>query len=359
MTINLIFFIGAIGFSILINRLLLKFSKNLGVRTEDDLLRWSAESKPSVGGLSFFIVFLISLSWVSLLGLDAMTLDRDMLFGLFAASTLGFVIGLADDAYNTKPTLKFLGQLLTANVLITSGIFIELTPDIVVNYLFSVFWVIAIMNSVNMLDNMDGITASISAAIVLSMIILLMGQEGANDAGLIILLGVLAALVGFLFFNWHPSKMFMGDTGSQFLGAFLAGMSMVYLWQFRENTGEFIQLKQFVLPLLAFIIPIIDTTTVFIRRIARGQSPFVGGRDHTTHHLVYVGLRDGQVTALLLGISLVSVGLIYGISLLEAHWNYVYTFVLLGYWLVVFTLFQVMYQRGKQLHAAQQEVDDE
>lgn len=352
-TINLVFFLGAIGFSILINRLLLKFSKNLGVRTQDDLLRWSAESKPSVGGLSFFILFLISLSWVSLLDMSSMSIDQEMFFGLFAASTLGFVIGLADDAYNTKPVLKFLGQLLTANILITSGIYIEITPDLVINYIFSVFWVIAIMNSINMLDNMDGITASISAAIVLGMSVLVYYQEGSGDAGLIVLLGVLAALIGFLFYNWHPSKMFMGDTGSQFLGAFLAGMSMVYLWQFRADTGEYFQIKQFVLPILAFIIPIIDTTTVFIRRIARGQSPFVGGRDHTTHHLVYIGLRDGQVTALLLAISLLSVLLIYFIAQLADSWNYTYSFIILGYWLLMFILFQVMYQKGKHRHEAQ------
>lgn len=358
-TINLIFFAGAVFFSILINRLLLKFSKNLGVRTQDDLLRWSAESKPSVGGLSFFILFLISLSWVSLLDMEARSLDKEMLFGLFAATTLGFVIGLADDAYNTRPVLKFLGQLLTANILITSGIYIEITPDLVINYAFSVFWVIAIMNSINMLDNMDGVTASISSAILIGISMLVYFQEGSSDAGLIVLLGVLAALIGFLFFNWHPSKMFMGDTGSQFLGAFLSGISMVYLWQFRADTGEYFQIKQFLLPMLAFIIPIIDTTTVFIRRIARGQSPFVGGRDHTTHHLVYLGLRDGQVTALLLAISLLSVGLIYFIAQMADDWNYTYSFLVLGYFLLVFIAFQVMYQIGKKRHQEQLEEESD
>lgn len=357
-TVLVLFLASAFFFSLLVNRLLLKFSRNLGVRSRDDLVRWSDVSKPSVGGLSFYILFLISMSWISLLDLDSTIMDKDALFGLFVASTLGFIIGLADDAYNTQPLVKFLGQLLTANILITSGIYIEITPDLVINYLFSVFWVIAIMNSVNMLDNMDGITASISASIILGIMLLVYLQEGISEGSLILLGGVMASLVGFLFYNWHPSRMFMGDTGSQFLGAFLSGISMLYLWQFRSDTGEYFQLRQFLLPLLAFIIPVIDTTTVVIRRMARGQSPFVGGRDHTTHHLVYLGLREGQVSSLLLAISLLSVVIIYLMAQVADQWQFSYTIVGLVYVAVVFGIFQWLYEMGKARHKQDQEEDE-
>lgn len=350
--VSAIFFGGAVFFSILINRLLLKFSKNLGTRQEDDLLRWSSESKPSVGGLSFFILFLISLASVSILNLETASMDRQMLFGLFSACTLGFVIGLADDAYNTRPLLKFLGQLLCANILVTSGIYIEITPNLLVNYLFTVLWTIGIMNSINMLDNMDGITASISSAIVISVIMLIYLQKGSGDADMVIMLGVLAGLVGFLFFNWHPSKMFMGDTGSQFLGVFLAAISIVYLWKFRDDTVEYFQIKQFLLPMLAFIVPIIDTTTVFVRRILRGQSPFVGGRDHTTHHLAYLGLGDGQVATLLLFISLISTAIIYFLYLVSDTWRYGYSIIVLAYFFVLALILQILYEAGKKRNQA-------
>lgn len=142
----------------------------------------------------------------------------------------------------------------------------------------------------------------------------------------------------------------MGDTGSQFLGAFLSGMSIVYLWQFRADTGEYFQIKQFLLPVLAFIVPIIDTTTVFVRRLLRRQSPFVGGRDHTTHHLVYLGLSDGQVSAFLLAISLLSVAIIYFIAQVVNSWTFTYSMVVLLYILLMFIIFQWMYNKGKQRH---------
>lgn len=343
---HLAFFVGAILFSLLINSLLLKFSKNLGTRQKDDLLRWSAESKPSVGGLSFFILFLISLTIMSLLELSSTNIDREMQIGLFSATTLGFLIGLADDAFNTQPLLKFLGQLLCANILFTSGISIELTPDMYINYIFTILWVIGIMNSINMLDNMDGITASVAFSIILSILVVIFLHEGFTDSSLLLGLGVAAALVGFLVFNWHPAKMFMGDTGSQFLGVFLAGISIVYLWNFKASTAEYIQLKQFLLPLLAFIIPLIDTITVFMRRLFKGRSPFIGGRDHTTHHLAYLGLSDGQVTMVMLIISLLSAVIIYFVFLLSESWNYVYTYVVIGYFFLLLIIMQVLYNLG-------------
>ncbi len=346
----LVFLGGSILFSIMINELLLKFSKNLGTRHKDDLLRWNAESKPSVGGLSFYIIFLISLCLLSLLHLPSETMDNDMMLGIFGSTLLGFMIGLADDAFNTRPLLKFLGQLLAANILVTSGIIIEVTPDLTINYIFTIVWVIGIMNSINMLDNMDGVTAIVSLSIIASILTVIFLHEGLSDSVTLLLLGVATSLIGFLVFNWHPSKMFMGDTGSQFLGVFLAGISIVYLWGFRNETNEYVQLKQFVLPLLAFIVPIIDTATVFIRRILRGKSPFVGGRDHTTHQLSYLGLSDGTVAFIMFAISSVSTFLIYFIFQLAEEWSYVYTYAAFGYFITVFTIMQILYNKGLKRH---------
>ncbi len=109
--------------------------------------------------------------------------------------------------------------------------------------------------------------------------------------------------------------------------------------------------------MLAFIIPVIDTTTVVIRRMARGQSPFVGGRDHTTHHLVYLGLREGQVSSLLLAISLLSVVIIYLMAQVADQWQFSYTIIGLVYVAVVFGIFQFLYEKGKVRH--KQEEEDE
>ncbi len=104
------------------------------------------------------------------------------------------------------------------------------------------------------------------------------------------------SLIGFLYFNWWPSKMFMGDSGSQFIGAVLASMGIIFFWNIEPVSNDRYGFSmQIILPVLAFIVPIADTTTVVINRLSRGQSPFIGGKDHTTHNLVRLGMKDMQV----------------------------------------------------------------
>ena len=134
------------------------------------------------------------------------------------------------------------------------------------------------MNSINMLDNMDGISAVISAIIFLTCLVNLALEANFFNIYSFILMGAIGAIIGFMVYNFNPSKIYMGDTGSQFLGVLLSGISIILLWKYRETSGPAIQFKQILFPLLAFTVPIIDTTTVFYRRLARGQSPFVGGR---------------------------------------------------------------------------------
>ena len=244
--------------------------------------------------------------------------------------------------------MKFIGQLTCANILIAMDIYIPLTPILGVNYVFTVIWVVGMMNSINMLDNMDGITGSISAAIVSCALMIAYLQRPDDYLLLFILLGVLASLLGFLAFNWHPARIYMGDTGSQFLGVFLSAIGIMYFWNFKEPTGELIQIKQFIPPLMVFILPIIDTTTVFIRRIARGQSPFVGGKDHTTHHLAFLGLSDTMVAVVFVSLSLVSMVITYLIFEAKNSWHYQYSFIALSYFLLLFLIFQVLYDKAKR-----------
>ncbi len=346
----IVFFAIAILFSALINSLILKFSTNLGMRnaTNTGQIRWGSSSKPSLGGFSFYIVFLISIAMLGVFPSVDDGVFNKQLVGLMAASSLGFLLGLADDAYNTNPLVKFIGQFTCANLLITTGYTIHMSPIVELNYFITVLWVIGLMNSINMLDNMDGITASTSASILLGGVVLIISDKGIDTFYLIIILGVLGALIGFLLFNWHPSKMYMGDTGSQFLGVFLAGISILFFWDYRQDNVSLIDFRQFLFPMLLFIVPLVDTSTVFIRRLARKQSPFVGGKDHTTHHLAYLGLSDRQVATSLLVLSLVSVGLVYYLHSLFGRWENVYTILGFVYFLAVFLIMQVLYNLGKK-----------
>jgi UDP-GlcNAc:undecaprenyl-phosphate GlcNAc-1-phosphate transferase len=351
-----LFYIISTFFSFLINWLFLKFSFNLGGRGqgESTQVRWSSNVKPAIGGISFFIVFLISISVIGTLPRETSYLLDKRLIGIIASSSLGFLLGLADDAYNTNPLAKFIAQLSCAFILIISDVYIKVSGNPAFDFMITTVWVIGLMNSVNMLDNMDAITTSVSMCIIAGLIsVIAVTAPATSTFYLIILIGVFGSLTGFLYFNWNPSRIYMGDTGSQFLGVFLASTSILFFWGFRdEESGEFIQLKQFVVPMLMFIVPLIDTTTVTFRRLLRKQSPFIGGRDHITHHMVYFGFNDRQVALTLIAISLFSLLLALAIITEQIEWNWIVTFLAFAYFALMFTILQVVYNIGKRKHEA-------
>jgi len=291
------FFVVALLFSLLINGLLLRFSKTLGVRNHQvSLVRWSSTSKPSLGGLSFFIIFLSSFVGLPFFAPSDLSFFNLQAVGIMVAVTVGFLTGLFDDAYNTRPWLKFAGQLSCGLVLMVCGVYIQFFQLEYLNYLLTLFWVVGIMNSINMLDNMDGITSITSFGILGSMLgIIFVSGQLSNPLGLIII-AIMGSLAGFLAYNWHPSKMYMGDTGSQVLGIILAGFGIIFLWNGGGQGTGISPLGGVLMVATAFVLPLTDTTTVFIKRISKGSSPFVGGKDHTTHHLCYAGLSEKQVS---------------------------------------------------------------
>lgn len=335
--------------SFLINWLFLRFTNNMRVKDNKELNqeRWKTEVKPSLGGFSFFIVFLISITMASLFSNDINGEIDNKIIGLLAASTLGFIIGLADDTYNTNPLVKFMGQLTCAFILILMGVYIDVTGNIAVDFGITTLWVIGLMNSINMLDNMDGITTTTSMSIILGAIIFAFIQGPTEMNYLLLLLGVFGALLGFLYFNWTPAKMYMGDTGSQFLGVFLAAISIIFFWDQKDEYGGVFQIKQFVIPMLVFIVPLIDTLTVSIRRLMRKQSPFVGGRDHTTHHLAFFGFSEHQVILVLLSISLISLPLVSLLYLGTVTWTWQISLAAFVYFAIVFFGMQKVYNIGK------------
>jgi UDP-GlcNAc:undecaprenyl-phosphate/decaprenyl-phosphate GlcNAc-1-phosphate transferase len=336
-----VFLIASCVFSLILNQILLKFSTTLGIRNHGDtIIRWSNASKPALGGISFYILFLISVVAYPLLFEANDYFHNTELLGLIAASSLAFLLGLSDDAYNTKPLLKFLAQVLCAVILIFSGTYIQIFESDLYNYLLTIFWVVAIMNSINMLDNMDAITTVVSICIILAGIFISALSSGFLGVNVFVLCGVLAALLGFLYYNWNPSKMFMGDTGSQFLGLLLSAIAITCLWNKNEFFGETYIIKNVLLVTVAFIIPITDTATVTINRIKNGRSPFVGGKDHTTHHLSYLGLSDRQVAVMYLVISLISFIMVIFAGIYIKQWQLSHFLVFTAYFLIVFiTLF--------------------
>jgi UDP-GlcNAc:undecaprenyl-phosphate GlcNAc-1-phosphate transferase len=344
-----VFFLMSVFFSFIINWLLLKLSFNLGTRNNAEMQqeRWSAHVKPAIGGISFFIVFLISISVIGTLPRESNLFLDKKLIGIMAASSLGFLLGLADDAYNTNPLVKFILQLSCAFILILSDVYIQVIGIPAIDFAITVIWVIGLMNSINMLDNMDAITTTTSMSIIIGLIAVIFstGVHGYNFY-LVMMVGVLGSLLGFLYYNWNPSKIYMGDTGSQFLGVFLAACGIIYFWNFRDSNGGQFQFKQFVIPMLMFIVPLIDTITVTFRRLMRKQSPFVGGKDHITHHLAFLGFSDRQVALTLITISLISIPVCILILNKNIEWTEYVTFGSFAYFGIVFVIFQLLYNKG-------------
>ena len=336
-----VLFLGSLAFSFLINSLFLRFFFTLGIRNTNDgtVIRWGSMSKPAVGGLSFYIVFLLSLATYSIFFNNNETLYNSQFMGFIMAMAIGFLIGLADDAYNTKPVLKFLAQVSCAFSFIFTGTYIDLFDNMILNYLLTIFWVVGIMNSINMLDNMDSITATVSLAIIISAMVVITMSNDINNLYLASIIGLSAGLLGFLYFNWHPSKMYMGDTGSQFLGVFLAGIGIMFFWNNPYHITESLPIKKILTVAIAFLLPLVDTTVVVVNRVSKGKSPFIGGKDHTTHSLAYLGLKDNMVSWVYAGISLISVILVYVLNFLITTWDILYTVIFAGYFLIVLAVF--------------------
>lgn len=290
-------------FSLVCYFILLKFSTNLGVRkNHEGQIRFSNEQKPALGGVVFYLAFILS---VLCYAVFSTSIQPVQLVVVVIAVSFSFLIGLADDAFNTIPSLKLIGQLMCAALLILGGFYINLFAISWINYTLTALWVVGMMNSINMLDNMDG-TATASSLFI-SIILFLIGYLYGNSLNLIsfINIGLIAVLLAFLIYNWNPSKMFMGDSGSMLLGLVLAILGIQLLWNSVDMYGNEFNSKRILMVLAIFIVPISDTFSVVINRLKNKASPFVGGKDHTTHHLSYLGVPVNMVPLVLMLLTLI------------------------------------------------------
>ena len=352
------FFVCITLFGLVINTILLKFSKTLGIRDkENTMIRWSNVSKPALGGITFFMSFLVSTACFGILFDHNELFKNGEIISLIGALCLAFIMGLADDAYNTKPWLKFFIQITCGLILIfgslktgNSNHIISIFEYDLLNYIITTLWVVGIMNSINMLDNMDGITTITSIFIFLTALVFLALQNAFQHYDFMIVLGLMGALVSFLFYNWSPSKMYMGDSGSQFLGLILAFIGIKYFWNSAIfETQELVPSKQIIIVCLIFILPISDTTSVFINRISRKQSPFIGGKDHTTHHLSFMGFSNAQIIFIFSGIAFLSSIIAIALYRFVNTWTNFKFIMYIIYILAIFITLYISTQQHKDL----------
>ena len=325
----------AVGFSALLGLFFIKGTFNfLTKRTKGNAERFSSQSKPIYGGILFYSVFLLCALIYYFSPLYTPD-EANNFIALMIIVSISFFMGLADDLLNTPPLFKFIVQFVCAFVLIKTGIVITISPMPWVNNIITVLWVVGIMNSINMLDNMDAITSSISLTIIVPCVIMQI-INGDTNIDTMVMVTAAGAILGFL--------------GSQFLGILLAYIGIKYFWngiQITDDINYAYNAKQFIMVALAFIVPLSDTTTVTINRLLKGKSPFVGGRDHTTHYLYYRGLTVRKVAAVLIVFNLIGVCLAQVIMYCPClNYNVVYAFAI--YPVTIFALLYINTKVTKQ-----------
>ena len=230
--------------------------------------------------------------------------------GLLLGAVIIAVMGALDDILCLNPWIKLGGQFLAALVAIRCGIvfdvisnpgFLDGEATIPLGWLsipFTIMWIIACTNAVNLIDGLDGLAVGISAISSISMMIVSMILPAGIGSIPLILACLAGACFGFMPYNINPAKIFMGDVGSQFLGYVLSCVSIIGLFKFHA-------IITFLIPLLSLAVPLGDTIFAFFRRILHGQSPFHADRGHIHHKLIDMGMSQKQAVAVLYAISAV------------------------------------------------------
>ena len=262
--------------------------------------RWHGQATPTFGGVGIFLGFAAGVG----VALAAGAFTPDWQFaGIMGGCALLFAAGLADDVLSLGPVPKLAAQGGAAALVLSSGLRVQVVHNDILAAALGVAWLVGVTNAFNLLDNMDGLAASLGA-IACGFLAIDAGTEHPSRMALVIALGAGLACAGFLPFNLRPKKpaaVFMGDSGSQVLGFALAALSLATSWKVAQST-----VATLMLPLLILAIPILDTTLVTVMRLLEGRPVSQGGRDHTSHRLVYRGLSEKRAVVLL---ALVAAGL--------------------------------------------------
>jgi len=251
-----------------------------------------------MGGLAIFFGFILS----ALLFVELSPQIRGMLLG----ASIIVVLGILDDIYALPALPKFFIQIVAALVAVCHGNVIQVlsNPNIfsaspywvlgVLAIPISVLWIVAITNAVNLIDGLDGLAVGVATISAITMLVIAMLV---SDPVVATLLAALAgSCLGFMPYNLNPAKIFMGDTGSTFLGFILATMSI-------QGLFKFYTIISFAVPFLMLGLPIFDTCFAIFRRLSKGQNPMSPDRSHVHHRLIDMGCNQKQAVAILYVIS--------------------------------------------------------
>ncbi|MGF2038891.1 MAG: MraY family glycosyltransferase [Nostoc sp. CmiVER01] len=279
-----------------------KFALRVGWADQPNARRLNREPLPNAGGLAIYAGVIAALILASLLRpIELQNVLAQVLTILLGGSIL-VLVGFIDDQFGLPPSVRLWAQILTALLLVANGISIHVmfgTPiDSLLSMSLTVLWVVGITNAINLMDGMDGLAGGIS--FITAMSLLGVAAQFNNRAAAILVLAALAgAALGFLRHNFHPSRIIMGDAGAYFFGYVLAATSI--LGRLQQNT-----VYALIPTVLFLLLPVLDTTQVFVRRLLAGNNPLsTPGKDHLHHRLLAWGLSQRHAAFTLWSITLV------------------------------------------------------
>jgi UDP-GlcNAc:undecaprenyl-phosphate GlcNAc-1-phosphate transferase len=248
------------------------------VDVPDGRLKDHKQPTPYLGGIVVYMSFLLTLS---------MTFGfNEKILGITLAGSVLVILGLFDDMRAITPGIKFLGQLIAVIVLMKSGIRMELIllPEWL-NIPLSALWIAGVINAVNIIDIMDGLASGVAccAALIMFIVSILNG----NTMIAFLTLSLAGSLLGVLRYNFHPAQIYLGDTGSMFIGLMLGSLAMIGSYSAQNKLG-------FVAPVLILGVPIFDMLFVMYLRQRKGLSMFLGSKDHFALRCLQAGLSVKQ-----------------------------------------------------------------
>ncbi len=277
MTAYIVVFVGVLVLAVMGTPLARKLGLRIAVDRPDPARKVHTVATPRLGGVAIYLSVLVA----TLLLRERYNLSQ--LTGILIGATLVSFLGLWDDRFTLNAWVKLAGQFVAVGLLLLTGVRVTTLPFRALNTLITVLWVVGLTNALNLLDNMDGLSAGV-AAIAAAHFALMCSFSGQYLVGMLSV-AVMAACIGFLIYNWNPATIFMGDSGSLFLGFTLAALGIKL--RFPDN----VPFVTWMIPVLVLGVPIFDTTLVTLSRLRRGLNPLTAaGMDHTSHRLTYAGL---------------------------------------------------------------------
>ncbi|TKJ32802.1 MAG: hypothetical protein CEE38_22215 [Planctomycetes bacterium B3_Pla] len=304
-------YFGSTVLAIVITPIVIRVASRLNIIDTPDMRKVHSKPVPRIGGVAIFVSMMVLVILTLLLqnavGESLRLIQHKVVVMLLTAGYI-FFVGLMDDVRGLRARTKLCAQILATIIVCSAGIRIEsitvtdrLTLDFGwFSWVFTLLWIVGITNAVNLSDGLDGLAAGISA--VACGVIAILAVYNSDVVMAVLMLALLGSLTGFLVFNFHPAKVFMGDSGSLFLGFTIACSSVLCATKIETVVG-------LALPFLALGIPIFDTLFSILRRFLERRSLFAPDRSHFHHKLLALGLRQRHVVITAYVITLLAAGL--------------------------------------------------